>query len=173
MKRRFWNISIALLYGLLIVLMVQLYFTFELRNSYAQALNSVEKQLRAELKNEVAYLNSQVPYLSPHKNYMNLNLKYCESLPCIDSLERQFQEKKETSTIVKSKSLPFLYSNNFSHWNELKSLSRLKRIVDIYTYDVMTPRGMYFRKYMVINGVFSEPLLGYKDYYHPGSPEHK
>src|SRR6056297_2502837 len=167
MKQRFWNISIALLYGVLIALMIQLYFTYELRVAYAQALMSKEEQLIEELKNEVAYLNSQVPYLSPHLNHKNLSLKYCESLPCIDSLERQFQQKKEASTIVKSKSLPFLYLGKFSHWDKLKSIFRLKRVVDIYTYDVMAPMGMYFRKFMVINGIFSEPLLGSKDYYHP------
>lgn len=156
-----------MLYGVLIVLMIQLYFTAESRNSYAQALNSAEEQLRVELKNEVAYLNSQVPYLSDYQYHRKLRVKYCESLPCIDSLEQQFQEKIERSTIVKSKAFPFLYSNKFSHWNELKALSRLKRLVDIYNYEVMANSGMYFRKYMVLNGVFSGPLLGSKDYYHP------
>ena len=168
MKRRFWNISIALLYGVLIVLMIQLYFTAELRHSYAQALNSAEEQLRTELKNEVAYLNSQVPYLSYYQDHRKLRVKYCESIHCIDTLEQQFQEKLEDFDIVKTGSKSFLYSNEFNHWNELRALTRLWPLVHHYIDGVMGHSDLTFFNVRWIKGVFSEPFVGYEAYYHPG-----
>lgn len=167
MKRRFWNISVALLYGVLIVLMIQLYFTADLRNAYAQALTLEEEQIKEELKRRVGYLNSQVPYIRCPENQIELDLKYCESLSCIDSLERHFQEELTYHTIEKSNSFPFLYSETFSHWDTLKALYRLEPLVDIFDSELSAHSYLLFNHFVVMKGVFTEPFIGHEDYYHP------
>lgn len=157
------NISLGLLYVVLFISITALYFASKERNIYSRALSKTENKLGESLRTKVSYYNSQAPYLNAHQNTRQITLRYCTSLPCMDSLENQFQKKLSDASLISYQERPFLYTYDFPQWDELKSLLRLLPITWWYHESVMGHTDLTFDKLVLIEGVLEGPFLARED----------